>query len=121
MFVHPLLAIVGLGLVSVPIIIHLLNRRRFKIVKWGAMSFLLSAYKKTRRRLELESLILLLLRAAAVLLIGLAIARPLLSPDSPLAIASGGPRDVILAIDGSWSMAYREGAISNYERAIGAA
>ena len=58
MFLHPFLAIVGIGLVSVPIIIHLLNRRRFQVVRWGAMSFLLAAYKKTRRRLELESLIL---------------------------------------------------------------
>jgi hypothetical protein len=118
LFLHPFLAIVGIGLVSVPIIIHLLNRRRFQVVRWGAMSFLLAAYKKTRRRLELESLILLLLRALAVLLIGLAIARPLLSPDSPLAIVAGGPREVVIALDASWSMAMRDGALTSYERGI---
>src|SRR5262245_42027067 len=121
MFLHPFLAILGAGLVSVPILIHLLNRRRFQVVRWGAMAFLLAAFKKTRRRLELESLILLLLRALAVLLIGLGIARPLLSPDSPLAIVSGGPREVVVALDASWSMALREGSLSSYERGAQAA
>jgi hypothetical protein len=36
------LAVAG-GAVSIPIIIHLLNRRRFKVVTWAAMRFLLAA------------------------------------------------------------------------------
>ncbi|MFN0206096.1 MAG: BatA domain-containing protein [Planctomycetota bacterium] len=118
MFLHPLLAILGIGAVSVPIIIHLLNRRRFKVIQWGAMSFLLNAYKKTRRRLQLENLILLLLRALAVLLLGLGIARPRLSEDTPLIQIGSARRDVIIAVDASWSMAHRSGANSNYERAL---
>ena len=42
-------AIAG-GALSIPIIIHLLNRRRFKIVTWAAMRFLLAAQKKSSRR-----------------------------------------------------------------------
>lgn len=118
MFLHPFLAILGTALVAVPIVIHLLNRRRFQVVRWGAMAFLLAAYKKTRRRLELESLLLLLLRALAVLLVALALARPILTPDSPLAVATGGPREVIVALDASWSMSFREGSFTNFERAV---
>ena len=60
-----------------PILIHLLNKRKFKIVDWAAMDFLLDADKKNRRRIRLENLILLLsLRCLAVLLIGLLLARP---------------------------------------------
>ena len=35
------------GAVSIPIIIHLLNRKRFRIVPWAAMRFLLAAQRKT--------------------------------------------------------------------------
>lgn len=73
----------GLGglAVAVPIIIHLLNKRRFKIVDWAAMDFLLDADKKNRRRVKLENFILLLLRCLAMLLIGLMLARPFLPSD----------------------------------------
>src|SRR3954462_12774230 len=65
---------VGAAAVSVPIIIHLLNRRRFKIVTWAAMRFLLAAQKQNTRRMRLEQLLLLLVRAALVLLVVLAMA-----------------------------------------------
>src|SRR5579864_8864844 len=64
-------AIAG-GAVSVPIIIHLLNRRRFKIVTWAAMRFLLAAQRKNSRRMRLEQLILLAVRCLLVLLLVLA-------------------------------------------------
>src|SRR6266404_6447891 len=62
------------GAVSVPIIIHLLNRKRFRIVPWAAMRFLLAAQKKNSRRLRLEQLILLAVRTLLVLLLVLAMA-----------------------------------------------
>ena len=40
----------GLCSASIPIIIHMLNRRRFKTVEWAAMEFLLRAMRKNRRR-----------------------------------------------------------------------
>jgi hypothetical protein len=62
--------------VASPIIIHLLSKRRFRIVEWAAMDFLLEAEKRNRRRVRLEQLILLLLRCLAILLIALLVARP---------------------------------------------
>ena len=38
----------GLGAASVPIIIHLLNRRKFREMHWAAMRFLLAAIRKNR-------------------------------------------------------------------------
>ena len=38
---HPEMLALGVLAISVPIIIHLLNRRRFKEVDWAAMEFLL--------------------------------------------------------------------------------
>src|SRR2546423_10709954 len=62
------------GAVSVPIVIHLLNRKRFRVVTWAAMRFLLAAQKKNSRRLRLEQIILLAVRALVVLLLILAMA-----------------------------------------------
>src|ERR1019366_10332413 len=53
---------VGIGAVAVPVIIHLINRRRYKIVPWAAMRFLLAAQKQTRKRMRIEQLLLLLVR-----------------------------------------------------------
>jgi len=64
---------VPLAAAAVPIIIHLINLTRFRKVEWAAMEFLLRAYQKTRRKLQLESLIMLLLRIAAVILVALAL------------------------------------------------
>src|SRR5438132_6281228 len=64
----------GVGAVSVPVIIHLLNRRRFKVVTWAAMRFLLAAQKQNTRRMRLEQIVLLLVRMALVALIVFAMA-----------------------------------------------
>ena len=42
------------GAVSIPIIIHLLNRKRYRIVPWAAMRFLLAAQRKTSRKVRIE-------------------------------------------------------------------
>jgi hypothetical protein len=76
---HPAMLAIGAAAIAAPIIIHLLNKRRFRIVDWAAMEFLLDADKKNRRRVRLEELLLLALRSLALLLLGLLLARPFLS------------------------------------------
>jgi hypothetical protein len=74
-FRHPWFMLLGILLISVPIIIHLINRIRFKRIRWAAMEFLLKSQKRNRRRLILEQLLLLALRCFLVLLAGLLVAR----------------------------------------------
>src|SRR5438067_543421 len=62
------------GAVAVPVIIHLLNRRRFRVVTWAAMRFLLAAQKQNTRRMRLEQILLLLVRCALVALLVFAMA-----------------------------------------------
>ncbi len=83
-FANPFMLGLGALAVASPILIHLLNKRRFKIVDWAAMDFLFEADKKNRRRVQLENFILLMLRCLAMLLIGLLLARPFL----PSSVAS---------------------------------
>ena len=96
-FVTPALAIAGLIAVGVPIIIHLLSRRRRRPIEWAAMRFLIEAFQKHRRRLRIEQLLLLIIRCLVLALLGAALARPLL--DAPEALDLGGSRAVFLMID----------------------
>ena len=116
-FVNPAL-LAGLGLAAVPVIIHLLNRQRHRPMPWAAMRFVLAAYRRTRRRVQLENLLLLLLRVAAVALLAFAISRPFAGDSSPLASLTESRRDLALVIDGSASTGYREGVETVFEREI---
>jgi hypothetical protein len=75
LFLHPWSMIFGGILVSAPILIHLINRMRFKRLRWAAMEFLLKSQKRNRRKLIIEQLILLLLRILLVLLAAFLVAR----------------------------------------------
>lgn len=75
LFLNPWSMMIGAGLVVVPIIIHLINRMRFKRVHWAAMEFLLKAQKRMKRKLIFQQLLLLLLRCLLVALIGLIVGR----------------------------------------------
>lgn len=95
----------GLGALAVasPIIIHLLNRRRFKIIDWAAMDFLFEADKKNRRRVQIENFLLLFLRCLAMFLIGLLIARPFLPSEVVSIVQSNQKYERIFLIDDSLS------------------
>ena len=58
------LLIWGTLLGAIPLIIHLLNRRRFRRVEWAPMHYLKLTIQRNRRRIQLEQLLLLLLRIA---------------------------------------------------------
>jgi hypothetical protein len=74
-FLNPGFLMAGAALVSLPIIIHLINRMRFKRVRWAAMEFLLKSQKRNRRRLIIEQLLLLALRCFLILLATMLVAR----------------------------------------------
>lgn len=78
-FTHAAFAVAGLIAAAGPVVIHLLNRRRYRTVEWGAMAFLRKAMQRSRKAVRLRDLLLLALRTAAILLFGLALARPVLS------------------------------------------
>lgn len=105
------LVIAGGALTAVPIVIHLLNRRRVKRVEWAAMAWLLAALKRHQRRLRLENWLILALRVAAILLLGVALAHPVLT-DSALAGLTGAKRSVYLVLDTSASTGARREARS---------
>ncbi|MBL8797859.1 MAG: VWA domain-containing protein [Planctomycetia bacterium] len=104
--------LLGLGAVVLPPLIHLLNRRRYDVVDWGAMRFL-RVGETTRRRLQLEQLLLMLLRMLLIAVLVLGLAAPFVEGEfvGPLAARLGERpnRDLAIVIDGSASMACRQG------------
>ncbi|MBI1849603.1 MAG: VWA domain-containing protein [Planctomycetes bacterium] len=115
-FINPGILWWAIPLGLVPIIIHLLNRRRYRRVPWAAMEFLVQAYKRTHRRVRMENLILLLVRVLLLLLATLAISRPFLSKASFLPIAQK-KTNLVLVVDNSYSMGYRYRYSTAFERA----
>ena len=120
--IAPGFLLAGVLLVGVPILIHILNRRRFKIVNWAAMEFLLRAMRKNRRRLRFEQLLLLATRCLLLALLGLALARPIGGCDkSSLANLVGQRSGLhVLVIKNSYSMSYqadRPGASTQLDQA----
>src|SRR6266550_428035 len=104
LFVSPWFAVAGGVLASIPIIIHILNRRRFKIVNWAAMEYLLQAMRKNRRRLRFEQWLLLATRCAMLVLLGLALARPFGCDTSLAAMAGQRSALHVIVVDNSFSM-----------------
>src|SRR5436190_23605341 len=103
--------LLGLLAISIPIIIHLLNRRRFQKVQWAAMRFVRISVEQNQRRILVEDLLLLILRCVLVALLALALARPVLR-----AATTGvfGPASVtaVILLDNSYSMSANDGVDS---------
>lgn len=103
---------------AIPIIIHLLNRRRHRTVKWAAMSFILKATRESRGKKKLKHLIILTARTLALAALVIAIAQPLVGGF----LGWGGSKldTVVLVLDRSLSMESETGldGISKREEAI---
>ena len=97
-FLAPWIAIAGVAGISIPILIHLLSRRNRPPVKWAAMRFILEAWQARRRRLRLQQILLLVIRCLIPVILGLALAQPLLSSTGLL---GNQGRTIHLIIDNS--------------------
>ncbi len=101
-FLNPWM-LAGLAGLLLPVIAHLLSRKKYDQVDWGAMQFL-ELDPRARRHIRLEELLLLLVRMGLVALLVVAFARPWIGGAWLGGMASTEPRDVVLVIDGSYSM-----------------
>ena len=98
-------AIAGAICAAGPLIIHLLNRRRFRVIEWAAMDFLREAMQRNRRIMQIRDIILLVLRTATVLLFGLALAQPFFATREE-EFNDRQPLHAVIVVDNSLSMAY---------------
>ncbi|MBO51672.1 MAG: hypothetical protein CMJ69_12930 [Planctomycetaceae bacterium] len=110
----------GLAGLALPLLAHLLTRKRFERVRWAAMQFL-ELERDARRRVRIEELQLILLRMLLVGLLVMALSRPAGSDgwlSEFLGEVETSRRDVVIVIDGSSSMGWRDGHQTPHAAAI---
>ncbi|MBS1816784.1 MAG: BatA and WFA domain-containing protein [Acidobacteria bacterium] len=106
-FLSPLFFL-GLGAIAVPIVVHLIQRERKRVIEFPSLMFVQKIPYQSVRRRRIRHWGLLLLRAAAIALIVAAFARPFLpaSAAAALGASTGGSREVVILVDQSASMGY---------------
>ncbi|MGE3314093.1 MAG: VWA domain-containing protein, partial [Planctomycetaceae bacterium] len=103
----------ALPLAAAPVIIHLMNRRRRDVIKWGAMQLLLDSTPRKRRIWQIDDLLLMIVRALAVAAIVFAFSRPQLRSGILSGKAPG--RDVIIVVDSSLSTGRLVGGVPVFD------
>src|SRR5215475_15744728 len=98
--------LVGLGALAVPILIHLIQRERKRVVEFPSLMFVRRIPYQSVRRRRIRHWFLLLLRATAVALIVAAFSRPFFQQQARASAVSGGARDIVILLDQSASMGY---------------
>eukprot|EP00913_Durusdinium_trenchii_P011148 g10470.t1 len=112
---HPILAfgftlpmlLWGIALGGIPIIIHLLHKRKYRETSWAAMRFLLEAARKNSRRVRLEQLLLLTVRTLILLFLVGAL-QGMYFETTSTQIEQQGPTHHVIVIDASFSMGFQE-------------
>lgn len=92
----------ALGASVLPVVIHLLSRRRAKDVSFPSLEFLERMKTDRMRRLRLKQLLLIILRTLIIIMVVLAFARPTINS----AFRQNARTSAVIIIDGSASMMY---------------
>src|SRR5246500_1864290 len=109
---------VGLGAIAIPIIVHLIQRERKRVIEFPSLMFVRRIPYQSVRRRRIRHWFLLLMRAAALALIVVASPGPFFPPGATaLAAVAGGSREIVILLDQSASMGYGD----HWERARSAA
>lgn len=115
-FLNQLLLFGALG-IALPIVAHLINRQQVQRTDWAAMQFLNRSVRVLSRQIRLRDILLLIMRCLGLLLLVLALARP--ATNGSGSWLPGEKRaGVVVAIDGSFSMAHRDGDVTRFDRAL---
>src|SRR6478609_3407331 len=104
-FLTPLF-LAGFGAIAIPILIHLIQRERKRVIQFPSLMFLQKIPYQSVRRRRIRHWLLLAMRCAAIALIVLAFARPFLPQGASAAALAGGTREVVILLDRSASMGY---------------
>jgi len=106
----------AMGAVALPVLIHLISKRRLHRVPFAPMRYLLQAHNRLVRRNRLRQGLLLALRMAAVALLALFVAQPVLSRSRDILEIARQSEALVLILDNSLSMGYLEGNATRLER-----
>jgi|GEM_PF-4708375 len=103
-FLNPFF-LIFLPFAAIPIVIHILSKKKYKILNFSYIKFLIEASKQSIYKLKLRDYILLFLRTLLILLLTLTFSRPTVSLSK---FAPAQKRKIYVFIDNSYSMSYME-------------
>src|SRR6059058_5495891 len=99
-FLAPL-ALLGIVLLAIPVLVHLFKPRKMRQTPFSSLRWLKQTHQRLSRRIQWHQWLLFFLRAGFILLLVLALAKPLIG------LGKGeGLRDRFLVVDLGRSMAY---------------
>ncbi|NQU11108.1 BatA domain-containing protein [bacterium] len=107
-FLNPLF-LWAAGAAVIPLLLHLLQKRRNVQVRFSTLRFLKLAQKRSSSRVRLENLLLWLLRTLILLLLALAFALPVWRTRAFGGFLGSAKRDLAIVWDTSFSMGYESG------------
>jgi hypothetical protein len=96
----------GLAALTIPVLIHLIQRERKRVVEFPSLMFLRKIPYQSVRRRRIRDWTLLMMRLAALALIVMAFARPFFKRDALAAATQQGAREAVILVDTSYSMGY---------------
>lgn len=96
----------ALAALSIPVLIHLIQREKKQVVYFPSLMFLEKIPYRSVQRRRIHNWLLLLLRMAAIVLIITAFARPFFNETTLASAAAAGSREVVILLDRSYSMGY---------------
>jgi len=102
-FLNPAV-LLGFAAASIPVIIHLLNLRKLKVIEFSTLKFLKELQKNKIRRVKLKQWLLLALRVLIILLVVSAFARPTLEGINIGGTTSAAKTTAIFILDDTFSM-----------------
>ncbi|HVT88156.1 MAG TPA: BatA and WFA domain-containing protein [Tepidisphaeraceae bacterium] len=108
----------GLAGALLPLLLHLLNRARYRNVRWGAMLFLYGSDGSRSRISKVKEYFLLVIRMAMVTALAVAMARPVVGPAG---VSQDSPACTMILVDHSASMELSESGPTRLQAAIKAA
>src|SRR5689334_10866047 len=115
-FLAPLFFVALAGL-AIPVLLHLTQREKKQIVHFPSLMFVRRIPYEAVRRRKIHNWLLLMVRLAALALIVLAFARPLIQRKDQTPPPGSGAREVVILLDNSYSMGFGD----HWDRAMAAA
>jgi hypothetical protein len=101
-FLNPLV-LIGLVAAGIPVLLHLLNLRKLKIIEFSTLKFLKELQKTKIRKFKIKQILLLILRTLLIIFLVFAFARPTIKSSFPF-FESYTKTSAIILIDNSYSM-----------------
>src|SRR5713226_4538804 len=92
---------VGLAAIAIPVLVHLIQRERKRVVEFPSLMFVRRIPYQSVRRRRIRHWFLLLMRAAAIALIVAAFARPFFRQSAAAAAITGASRELVVLLDRS--------------------